>query len=231
MKSETIGKLAEALSKAQGEMPDAEKTGENPFFKKNGKPTKYATLSDVLKVAKPTLAKHGLSFVQFIEDEIYLSTLLLHISGEWISGRMKLLLDKATMQSQGSALSYARRYSLTSLLGIADEDDDGNEASGKKINGSIGEDFDEKKTISNDATRNDSGLENAWEITDHEIAEVAKLAEKLGWPMTRVTHYYQNSFGIEKFSQLTKQQFEKLCEELKDIAKMEETKKMALKGK
>ena len=104
------------------------KTANNPFFK-----SKYASLPDVVKAAAPILAKHDLCVMQFpgIEDgQDALFTIVLHKSGQHIGDVMLLKLPKNDAQGQGSAMTYARRYSYMAALGlVADEDDDGNAAS------------------------------------------------------------------------------------------------------
>lgn len=132
MKSETIGKLAEALSKAQQEMASAKKNAENPFLK-----NKYADLAAVTDAIKDPLAKNGLSYVQYSEsdehDKNYIVTTLMHSSGEWISGRMKLFIQKQDMQGFGGAITYARRYALSAMVGLPQEDDDGETALGREV--------------------------------------------------------------------------------------------------
>jgi hypothetical protein len=135
MQSESINELAAALSKAQGEFAAIPKTETNPFFK-----SKYAGLPDVIGAASKTLAANGLSVSQFItRDELgseVLKTYLLHSSGQYIEHDMSLHLGKLDSQGQGSAVTYARRYSYMSVLGlVADEDDDGNKASRPAVGG------------------------------------------------------------------------------------------------
>ena len=129
MKSDSIANLAVALAGAQGEFSAVPKGADNPFFK-----SKYAALPDVVATATPVLSKHGLSVAQFVDsDDIgdLLTTYLMHTSGEFISHSMRLHVAKSNdPQSQGSAITYARRYSYMSALGlVADVDDDGNSAS------------------------------------------------------------------------------------------------------
>jgi len=129
--SESIAKLAEALSKAQGELDDAKKDSENPHFK-----SRYADLAAVRKVTKPVLAKHGLSVVQvpvLCEQGPRLETRLMHISGEWIEGELPLIFQQNNMQGLVSAITYARRTSLAAITGVApvDEDDDAEAAVGR----------------------------------------------------------------------------------------------------
>ena len=128
MRSETIQELAKALLAAQAEFSAVPKGSDNPFFK-----SKYAALPDVVKHTTPVLVKHGLGVSQFVDNvrgEDALTTYLIHSSGEFISHSMILHLVKDDPQAQGSAITYARRYSYMACLGlVADEDDDGNAAS------------------------------------------------------------------------------------------------------
>lgn len=133
-RSEQIADLAAALAKAQAEMKAAPKSRENPHFK-----SKYAPLNEVIDVAK-VLSKYGLSFVQPARVEesgaVTVETVLLHNSGQWLSEALTLRPQQNTPQGVGSTLTYGRRYGLSSLVGIAaDEDDDGNAASVKNGNG------------------------------------------------------------------------------------------------
>jgi len=127
-KSESITNLATALAKAQGEMPVAPFDATNPFLK-----SKYATLGAVIQASRPILAKHKLSVVQFpINDatSIGVESVLAHESGEFVSERILIPLveekGKSKVQAAGSTLTYLRRYSWASILGMyADEDSDG----------------------------------------------------------------------------------------------------------
>ena len=129
--SESIKALAAALAKAQACMENASKDTANPFFK-----SKYANLESVVGVIRPAIEKHGLSFVQVCHDwdvGAKVETIILHESGEWLScGTMAAPATKADAQGFGSALTYARRYSLSAAFGVATEDDDGNAASKHK---------------------------------------------------------------------------------------------------
>ena len=116
--SEQISELAAALAKAQGMMENAIMNRTNPHFK-----TKYADLAAVLNAARKPLSANGLAIVQTIGDGV-LHTRLLHTSGQWIASEHPLPMS-GRPQEIGSALTYARRYSLSALIGIAaDEDDD-----------------------------------------------------------------------------------------------------------
>ncbi len=125
--SEQINELATALAKAQGAIKGAKKDSTNPAFN-----SKYADLASVVDACKEALAANGLSYVQMPvttdKDEIGVETILMHSSGQWIAGEPYYMpVVKTSAHGFGSILTYARRYALTSLLGIAPEDDDANE--------------------------------------------------------------------------------------------------------
>ena len=122
--SESITDLATALCLAQAEMGGAIKDSNNPFFKSS-----YADLTSVIKVIKEPFAKWGLSFVQLPVTSaggngVGVSTMLMHKSGQWLQSEYLLPMDKVTPQGAGSAITYARRYALQSLVGIPSVDDD-----------------------------------------------------------------------------------------------------------
>ena len=125
--SESVASLAKALSAAQGEFPTVKKDADNPFFQ-----SKYADLASVVQAAAPILAKNGLSIVQlpgWDGERDTLTTRLMHAAGDWIEDTMVLKPIKNGPQAQGSAITYARRYAYSAILGIVTEaDDDGNAA-------------------------------------------------------------------------------------------------------
>lgn len=124
-KSESIKELATALCKFQGAVEKIKKEATNPFFK-----SKYADLSSILDVIRQPLADNGLSFVQFPQGAHGLETMLMHTSGEWMSGSYEMTPTKNDPQGLGSVITYQRRYALGAILGLnIDADDDGNKAS------------------------------------------------------------------------------------------------------
>lgn len=129
-RSETIGKLTDALTKASSEFDEVKKTTENPYFRSH-----YADLAALIGATRKALSKHGLAIVQLpqvSENRASVTTLLTHISNEWISTVLALPATKQDAQGLGSAITYARRYAYQSILNIAgEEDDDGNAAVGK----------------------------------------------------------------------------------------------------
>lgn len=127
-RSASIGALAAALAKAQGEMEGAAKGNTNPHFK-----SKYADLASVWDACRGPLSKHGLSVLQPVSADgakVTVTTILAHSSGEWLEESLTMTAQQNTPQGVGSAITYGRRYGLASMVGIAPEDDDGNAASG-----------------------------------------------------------------------------------------------------
>jgi hypothetical protein len=119
--------IATALAAAQINMGKALKQASNPHFR-----SKYADLGSVMDACLPALNAHGIAVIQPTgEDEIgrFVETRLIHgESGEQLSCRVPLIVGKNDMQGYGSAVTYARRYGLMAMAGIAPEDDDGNAA-------------------------------------------------------------------------------------------------------
>jgi len=119
--------IATALAKAQANMGKALKQANNPHFR-----SKYADLGNVMDACLPALNEAGIALIQPTgEDEHgrYVETILIHgESGESLTCRVPLIVSKNDMQGYGSAVTYARRYGLMAMAGIAPEDDDGNAA-------------------------------------------------------------------------------------------------------
>jgi hypothetical protein len=148
-RSEQINELAAALAKAQAEITAAEEDRTAKVQSDRANYTYgYATLASVWDACRGPLSKHGLSVVQTpvaqygraSENErdrrtnesacVTVTTLLLHQSGQWIESVLTLNADGTTPQKIGSAITYARRYALSSMVGVAPDDDDGADASG-----------------------------------------------------------------------------------------------------
>jgi ERF superfamily protein len=129
--SETIGSIATALAKAQAELTNPEKsmsaTIRSPFPREEDRTFRYAPLSSGLDIVRKTLGRHEIAAVQSteIDNEAGLTTILAHASGEWISSEWPVcpVADTAAPHRMGAALTYARRYALFTLVGIAGEDD------------------------------------------------------------------------------------------------------------
>ena len=125
-KSSKIDKLAGSLAKAQSEMGGVAKGKTNPFYKSS-----YADINSCIEACMPALNKHGLSISQgnrfCATTGYYITTMLLHESGQWLKSEIRIpLTNKKDAQEIGSACTYGRRYGLTSMVGLAQVDDDGN---------------------------------------------------------------------------------------------------------
>jgi hypothetical protein len=132
--SETIGAIAAALAKAQGELSNPEKsltaTIRSPFPHEGDRTFRYASLASGLDIVRKCLGQHEIATIQpttIDQDsgQIRLTTLLAHASGEWIASDWPVCAasEMALPHRMGAALSYARRYALFALVGIAGEDD------------------------------------------------------------------------------------------------------------
>jgi hypothetical protein len=132
--SETIGAIAGALAKAQSELTNPEKsliaTIRSPFPREPERTFHYAPLASGLDIVRKTLGRHEIAAVQSTEIDkdaglIRLTTILAHASGEWLASDWPVcaIADIAAPHCMGAALTYARRYSLFALVGIAGEDD------------------------------------------------------------------------------------------------------------
>lgn len=126
--SESIVKISAALLKAQKAIKFATKDAKNPHYKST-----YADLPAVIDAVKPALNDAGVFFAQTASPSehgfLSLTTRLIHESGEWIEDTATMPLPKCDPQGYGSAMTYARRYSLAAITGLYQEDDDGNAAS------------------------------------------------------------------------------------------------------
>jgi|GEM_PF-3204286 len=133
-RSEKLDQLSTAMAKVQAEITDPERNAKNAFFKdESGKASTYATLDACMKVARPLLAKNGLALIMSpVTDGTMagIEWLLSHQSGQFLSDRLMMAPSKGTPQGVGAALTYARRYLISALTGMASEpDDDGTAAS------------------------------------------------------------------------------------------------------
>lgn len=130
-KSESIVNIAASLLAAQKNMGDATKESKNPFYKSS-----YADLNSIREVVTPALNAQGISVLQptrvGVDGGSYVETTLLHSSGEYLTSQFPIVAAKANdPQAYGSAVSYARRYSLQSFLSVGAVDDDAEAGMGR----------------------------------------------------------------------------------------------------
>lgn len=127
-RSESIIELAKALVSAQGEFKSVAKNEKNPFYKST-----YSDLPAVVDAVRPILAKHELCFIHLPQGKS-IECIIMHSSGQYIAGVYPLITMKDDPQALGSAVTYAKRYSLMAMLGIASNDDDGEAAMDRNPN-------------------------------------------------------------------------------------------------
>jgi hypothetical protein len=132
--SDAIGNISAALAKAQAQLTNPEKslvgTIRSPFPREADRTFRYAPLSSGLDIVRKSLGRHEIATIQSTEIDkegglLRLTTILAHSSGEWVSSEWPVcpISDIASAQRMGAALTYARRYALFTLVGIAGEDD------------------------------------------------------------------------------------------------------------
>lgn len=128
-RSDSVAALAAALAKAQSVMAGAAKDSTNPHFR-----SRYADLASVWEACRGPLTVNGLSVTQFPQADgprVTVTTVLMHSSGEWVSGELSAVAKDDGPQGIGSVITYLRRYGLSAIAGVAPEDDDANQGEAK----------------------------------------------------------------------------------------------------
>lgn len=203
-KSESIKELAIALAKFQGEVKNPANTAKNPFFKSN-----YAPLNDVLNTVRPILSKNGLSVVQAPSgdgENIIVTTTLIHESGEWIEfPQLVLKSDKATAQGAGSAITYARRYALSAILGISSEDDD---------DGNITESRKQHKTQQSKEEIKDDNL-----ASEKQLGLLYSLVKQKNYTNESMTSYIKLHYNKDSSKDLTTKEAAEVIKMLNGLGK------------
>lgn len=210
--SESISNISAALAKFQSEVKQPKKDTNNPFFNK-----KYVPLEGVVAVITEPLAKHGLSYIQSTGtdgENVTVTTLLMHTSGEFIeSDPLKLPGHQVQRgggkdfnpQGIGSAITYGRRYSLTALLGIAsEEDDDGN-------SGSQGDQAQNKN-------QPERKIQPPKKLSEAQVIRLFAIAKSKGISDADVKKAIVNDYQKTQAEDLTKQEYDTLCERLESAA-------------
>jgi hypothetical protein len=203
-KSENIAEIIKALIKIQPQLKPAIKDKANPFLK-----SKYADLSGVWDSCRDLLKESGLAVVQVCgigDNGSYLETILMHESGQWISGKYPLKPVKDDdPQAMGSAMTYARRYNLAAILGIVTDDDDAEGAMGRQTES-------KPKTATRPEPQRDPAIPAPKAATQEQLnkLDAYKKAGKnikikvdtYGWPITKLSEltYDQAEKLINDFS-------------------------------
>lgn len=224
--SNSIAALAAALAKAQRQIQSAKKDSVNPHFR-----SRYADLASCWDACREQLTSNGIAVVQPIHNEgpyAFLKTILVHESGEWIaSGSYPLKPIKDDPQGLGSAITYARRYSLCAMVGVAPDDDDGEAATGRTVQQSKTPAYQAPAQPQQAASSN---RPPEFEATQQEIvkqygkgdtkrgpseAQIKRLyalKNKAGWHDQEIKQYLQAEFNVSSTSALSRDQYNKICD-------------------
>lgn len=182
MNTESVKNIAAALVKVQANLKGARKTKENPHLK-----SKYADLASVWEACHEALTANEIAVVQapaFEGGLMFVDTTLLHSSGESLTGRYFVRPVKEDPQGYGSAFTYARRYSLLGMIGITNEDDDANRASGRNKGGDI------------------SKVKGKDSISAVERIALSKAWKKNGWSDNQAAEYLADKYEINSTSEI-----------------------------
>lgn len=194
--TESIASLAKAYVAAQKEIENIRKNKNNPFFK-----SKYADLAAVLGGCREVLANHGLAVIQTTrvteEGTNILVTTLVHESGESIEGEMIIRPMKADPQAMGSAMTYARRYAYSAMVGVAETDDDGHKGSETTPPDPDQGDF------NGDPTAIPAAPETI-RPSNAQLSRFFNLAKSNGWTDIALLDLLGNHFGSTETKSLTK---------------------------
>lgn len=186
--------IASALVKAQKAFAPALKTSTNPAYK-----SKYADLSACVEAVIDALNENGIMLMQpthECESGVMIETLFLHESGETLSaGKLHVPAVKQDPQGYGSAITYARRYSLMAACGIAPEDDDGNAGSKQPAK--------QKQQVEPET------------MTPQEVKNITDLAEKAGKPVSEIC----KAFQVESLSQIKRISYSAIIKRLNEQIK------------
>lgn len=166
-------KFLQALSELQASITSVTKNADNPYFK-----SKYTDLNAIFEEVKPKIKDAGFILVQTVAGDYLDSQLIFIETGERVTSHIKLMTVDPNMQQLGSAITYARRYSIIPMLNIECEDDDGNAASGKKVS------FENLKTVEEfsnaiDDCKSVNAVNSLWYYYKEKFAEDSEEYKKL----------------------------------------------------
>lgn len=182
--SDQINDIAAALAKAQGSMSQPSKNRTVKVQTKTGGSYTfdYATFDEILRSVQKPLAENGIAFIQaprIAENgKVEIITRLIHQSGQWIESILPVIVTEAGNQAMGSALTYAKRYALTAMLGVAaEEDDDGNAAQGNTVADRQDRAPPQARQQTKTAAPRTNGNGDAWKADAERIKAAIKVAK------------------------------------------------------
>lgn len=210
MKSESIGKLALALSKAQSKITGALMDSQNPFFKSS-----YADLASVMDAIRIPFAENELSVSQIADEKdgkLILLTFLMHSSGEYLMSTYPVSSkDMNNPQAIGSGITYARRYALAAIAGVAQVDDDSEGAMARPK-------VEEKKPLVNHAPTFQSDVEKGAEyvkagklVSDAQLKRLYAIQSKSKMSGDDISKMIKMRFKKESSKELNMNEYDELC--------------------
>lgn len=232
-KSESIDKLAAALAKAQGEFPEIEKKSTVKVATKSGGTYEfhYADLSEIINKTKKALSSNELSFCQ---DQFFtaipngmiigVETTLMHSSGQWLATRVEIPEKYSTMQTLGSALTYARRYCLNLALGVSSEEDtDANDIDPRTKN------FSKDGKSSSQGNQPSQQRNSNPPANNQQLDLISEPQVKRLWAMSSENKISDNDmksllkgFGFDSSKKITKNKYDKICQAIVEMARKRE---------
>lgn len=210
MKSESIGKLALALSKAQSKITGALMDSQNPFFKSS-----YADLASVMDAIRIPFAENELAVSQIADEKdgkLILLTFLMHSSGEYLMSTYPVSSkDMNNPQAIGSGITYARRYALAAIAGVAQVDDDSESAMARPK-------VEEKKSLVNHAPTFQSDVEKGAEyvkagklVSDAQLKRLYAIQSKSKMSGDDISKMIKMRFKKESSKELNMNEYDELC--------------------
>jgi hypothetical protein len=211
--SADVTEIFSALSKAQGKFGEAQKTSENPGFKKDGKASKYADMAAVIEAIKIPMAEAGLAYIQpiySVGDNDLMETVITHSSGQWIKSEPIALIikDHSNIHAFKSSVTYYRRTCLLSMLGIPEADDDGIAAESVKT-----PDQQQKPVVKKDPPKESIAQvsKSAKHPSEAQIKRLFTLATNAAWSHDQVKQFIVVVFKTDSTKNLSVDQYNDLC--------------------
>jgi len=196
--SEKIDDLMTALVHAQSKISTIKKDSKNPHFKSS-----YASLESVWDAIRQPIVSADLVVNQIPLGNNMLMTQVSHKSGQWIRGIMKMeIQDALNPQKRGSAITYMKRYMLSAMLGLSEEDDDGNAISSKPV----GKPFPTATKTSTPTTPTTPTTPNA--APPKKLGELVDRVRVLKVPSGAVSEYIKKAFNVSSSRELSEEQVE-----------------------
>lgn len=221
-RSENVTEISKALAAVQSEMQPAINNSKNPFFNSD-----YADFEAVKAAAQPYLAKNGLAVIHVpwvTDGKMYLECVVLHSSGQWISGMYPVNPVKNDPQSIGSAVTYAKRYSFSAMVGVVTkDDDDGNAATKPGEKPRAGDKRDDSRVPAPKPQRpptppgppkNNPAMERALPVgpTEKQLTRLFTIAGQKGWNTEGVHVWLKDNFGLDSAKKLNRTQYDQACD-------------------